>query len=307
MNYIYADTYILENLIMNYFILYITSYILRTNAKWYRLLSASALGTLYAFITLWMDSILTTFIGKILISILMVYISFIYKRKSSDSKKQKIYYLFKIIIVFYAITFIFAGASFALLMSGKVKNMLRYIIAICLSCLIINGFVKTLKLKNTKDSSKAEAFIQFERNSNLGIWLPAIIDTGNSLCDPFTGQSVIVAELSAIHALLPKEVSSYFEKNDIDFVLDTSLSAINDTEWKKRFRIIPFKAIGKENGILPAFKADIIKIKIKKSNTQDTYIKEINNVIVSIYNKTISPNNDYCVLLAPDMILKEAV
>ena len=74
---VYLDVVMLENLCMNYIILFATGYIMKIKMKQLRIVTASILGGIYAVIS-YLDilPIYSSILMKILLSIMMVYIAF---------------------------------------------------------------------------------------------------------------------------------------------------------------------------------------------------------------------------------------
>lgn len=104
---IYIDIIFLENLFMNYIILFATGIILKAPLKIIRTLLSSTIGSIYAIISyMSILEINSNFVLKILLSIAMVYIAF-------NSKSAKLF--FKQLIIFYLTSFTFGGVAFALL------------------------------------------------------------------------------------------------------------------------------------------------------------------------------------------------
>ena len=67
-------------------------------------------------------------------------------------------------------------------------------------------------------------------------------------------------------------------------------------EYVKRFRLIPFKSLGEENGMLVGFKVDKIEIK------EEDGLKIIRNAIVGIYEKKLSKKNQYSALIGLELL-----
>ena len=113
---IYVDIVLIENLIMNYIILYATSIILRRKAKKCKLIIGSLVGAIYSItayiITIPIYSSLTI---KFILSIIIVYISF-----SAQNVRQ----LARDILIFYLISFAFGGVAFALIYVVKPQDIL---------------------------------------------------------------------------------------------------------------------------------------------------------------------------------------
>ncbi len=288
MNDVYIDVLVFENMVMNYVILHITSLVASRRSKWYRILAGAAIGTLYAVLSLWLSAFLHALIGKILLSAFMVLVTY-FPRKGKE--------FLRLSAIFYGVTFLFAGISFAVLLTGKVKSASNILTTVCVGYLLVIVIARCIRIRRHADQSAAKVFIQFERAAGNGVWLPAIIDTGNSLRDPFTGTSVIVAELGALEEMLPREIREYIRENDADDILNDASILCGAEGWERRFRLIPYHSVGNENGILPGFKADVVRVSEESGEGA-----ELNDVVVCLYEKALSEDEKYRALLAPDMI-----
>jgi len=114
---IYIDIIFLENLLMNYIILLCTGIIVKSKINLMRLFLSSTIGGTYA-VLLYIQNfwILSDWIFKILLSLLMIYIAF-------NAKKIKIF--LKELLIFYLVSFTFGGVALALaylMNSGAVFN-----------------------------------------------------------------------------------------------------------------------------------------------------------------------------------------
>jgi len=121
------------------------------------------------------------------------------------------------------------------------------------------------------------------------IELEAIIDTGNFLRDPITRISVIVVEKSVLKQILP------------DSLLDNLHEIISGKdvdigEYLSKIRIIPFTSLGKENGLLIGIKATRVCVNYNEE------IIEVKNVIIGIYNGTLSKSNRYSALVGLNLL-----
>lgn len=113
---IYVDIIFLENLFMNYIILFATGIIVKAPIKILRTFISSAIGSIYAVITYISDlKIYSNIFLKLILSMTMVYIAF-----ENKSLKQ----FFKQLIIFYLTSFTFGGVAFALLYFISPENIL---------------------------------------------------------------------------------------------------------------------------------------------------------------------------------------
>ena len=104
---IYIDIIFLENLFMNYIIIYATGIIVKAPIKIIRTFLASGIGGVYAILSyMSMLEICSNLFLKIALSVVMVYIAF-------NPKNKKIF--LKQLMIFYLTSFTFGGVTFALL------------------------------------------------------------------------------------------------------------------------------------------------------------------------------------------------
>ena len=113
---IYIDIIFLENLFMNFIILYACEIILKMPIKIIRTIIASTIGSVYAVLSYM--TILEIYSNKFLkltLSISMVYIAF-------NSKTLKLF--LKQLLVFYLTSFTFGGVAFSFLYFVNPQNIL---------------------------------------------------------------------------------------------------------------------------------------------------------------------------------------
>ncbi len=81
----------------------------------------------------------------------------------------------------------------------------------------------------------------------------ALRDTGNGLYDPVSGRHVLVAESRALESVLPPGLTA--ESADAP----AFLRALEPwPELARRFRLVPYRAVGAVNGLLPCFRPDAL-------------------------------------------------
>lgn len=299
---IYLDIVILENIVINYLILLVTSRFSKNRTSSLRLFLGSVAGTAYLVLMILLPDtqVYATLFSKFLLSVAMVAIAFNFRKISA---------FVKTLALFYATTFIFAGAAFALMFFSKdwgiVRNgvlitpltfidakLTELLLAVAVALIIFRVVWDTVQSKFVKEKLLVDISIAVE---NKSIELSALVDTGNSLHDPLTNLPVVVVEFSAIRDLLPDDIKSIFERN-CENDLDSVTATISSSDWFSRFRLIPFKSLGRENGMMIGFRPDYIEI------GADDGKKDIRDVIVGIYNRTLSANDQYRALMNPELI-----
>lgn len=297
---IYLDVLILENIVMNYLILWTSGKLSKFKTSNLRLFIGATIGALYAALLVVNPGVRFYYsaVAKISLSIVIVAITF-------NTKKIKNF--IKVFVCFYISTFIFAGASFAIIYLSKqgaiVKNGMIYVywdskwttilLATGTSIIILRIFQELVQFRLAKQKLLTRLKIKFDsKETNLS----ALIDTGNSLQDPISKMPVIIVEFNAIKNILPSEICSMFEDSNQDDLAMISDKLYN-SNWFNRFRLIPFTSLGKENGLLIGFKPDYVEIGDNEEK------KGVKDVIIGIYNKALSKGKEYNALLNPELIL----
>ena len=288
---IYIDVVLIENLLMNYIILFATGVILKVNIKHMRLILASLIGAIYTIIAYMSAFKIYSNIGlKFVLSVIMIYIAF---------NPKSIKKLFKFTLIFYLTSFVFGGAAFALIYIVKPQDILRnnglilnsdslkviFISAIIAFVIIIIGF-KVVKNKISAKDMYCHINIKLNHKE---IETKAMIDTGNFLKEPITNTPVIVVEHTMLYDCIPKEILNHLEN-----ILGGDFSEIPKNikeEYMPKLKVIPFSSLGKQNGMLLGIKAEKVVIKTEEEN------KTKENVIIGIYNKSLTKRGEYRALL----------
>lgn len=296
--YVYAEYLILENVIINYIILYVTKKITRTETSKSRLLIAALIGSVYTLVMFFPSlNFMTKFTVKVAISVLIIIFAF---------NPEKFSNFIRLLSTFYVTAFVFAGATFALFYvmntNFSVYNGVFYIkdfpirfliLGITLSFILIKYVFKYLQIKLGKTDVLTNVIINL---NNKQANIVALVDTGNSLKEPISQRPVIIVEFFAIKDLLPEKVQNLFLENedlDLDEITDIMIESVDEI----KLRVIPFKAIGTENGILLGFKPDEILI---MNEATERKIEE--EIVVGIYNNKLSNDNKYKGLLNPEIL-----
>lgn len=294
--YVYAEYLLIENLIINYIILYVTKRFTRTDTSNLRVFIAALIGALYTLIVLIPSfNFLANFLIKIIVSVLLIIVAF------NPIKLKK---LVKLFATFYTVSFVFAGASLALfyLTNSKIffGKGIFYIKEFPLKILIVGIVVAWILFKITfqliqSKISKQNMYVSFTiKLQERKVKVLGLVDTGNSLKEPISNIPVIVVEFSAIKDILPVSIQTIFTKyneNNLNIISEI----MSNSDEHLNFRLIPFKSIGKENGMLLGFKPDEVIL-------EDETKQKIQEIVIGIYNNHLTSDNDYSALLNPELI-----
>lgn len=293
---IYIDVVLLENLVMNSIILIASGIILKKKLKWIRILLASSLGAIYTIIGyISVLQIYSNLVLKVILSILIIYIAF---------NPQTVKQLWKDVLIFYLTSFVFGGVAFALIYVVKPQDILMknglflgtyplktVLLAAIVAFIIIIAAFAIVKTKFSKKDMFCDVEVEL---NNKKIKTRAMIDTGNLLKEPITNTPVIVLEHTLLYECVPKEIL-----DNLESILGGELVKIPEeirNEYISRLKLIPFASLGKQNGMLVGIKADSLKI------IQDEQEKESKNVIVGIYNKSLTKRGEYRALIGIDLL-----
>lgn len=212
--------------------------------------------------------------------------------------------LLKQLLIFYMTSFVFGGAAIFLIYfikpyEAQIKNgnyMGKYILQVVFLGGIVGFTIVVIAFKVIKSKlSSNDIFYNVEIYiEGKKIETKAMIDTGNMLKEPITNTPVIIVEHTLLYDIISKQIL-----NNIDEILLGNFNNIDDKTKEKyvtKLKFIPFSSIGKANGMLLGIKADKLIIK----NEEET--KEIEKVILAIYNKSLTKKGEYRALLGMNII-----
>ncbi len=294
----YAEYLLIENIIINCIILYATSKITRTKTSKMRLFVASLIGSIYTLVVFFPS---LQFMGKVTIklsiSILMIIISF---------NPEKLNQFLKQISAFYMVSFAFAGAIIGIfyILNNSFKftgisfkdfdELTKFlVIGILIALILIRYILKFYQGKINKENFITNIIIGL---NNKEVELTALIDTGNSLKEPISKKPVIIAEYKALENILPNSIRDMYKTNkELDLIqIGKIMEEVSDDI---KLRLIPFKSLGNDNGILIGFKPDKIKIYLESETKNLT-----DDIIVAIYNDKLATDEVYNGLLHPELL-----
>ncbi len=291
---IYIDIIIVENLIMNYIILYATALISKSKKSYLRMFLASLIGAIYATLEYVLKvNIYSNIILKTILSIIIVYVAF-YPQNAKKMCKQ--------IVLFYVTTFTFGGIATYLIYVLKPQNIIikngmyvgTYVLKVIFIGAIVGTIILAIAFKMTKNKlTKKDMICKVKIKLNgKEETVEAMVDTGNMLKEPITGTPVVVVERTSLYELLPKEIL-----NNTESILGGDFEKIPEeikNEYVPKLKLIPFASLGKQNGMLVGIKPE--KIEVINEQTE-----EEKNAIIGIYNKSLTKRGEYKALIGIDL------
>ena len=255
---VYVDVLFVMNFFITYLLLTVTKLLTKATVKTYRMLLGAVAGAVYSLVIFAPDlSFLLTLFGRILISVLIILITFGFKRL--------VPYL-KSLACFYFSNMLFLGVILALWMTFKpngivVNNDAVYfdIPATALLTLALISYlisVAVVKIYNYT-LAKKEIYTLTVVKGGKEYRMFAFLDSGNRLTEPFSNYPVIIVD-----------------EGKISFEAE---------------RIIPYNTVGGE-GMLKAFKPDkVIISQGKKSFESDRVYVACSNVDSKDFSAILNP------------------
>ncbi|MBR5272697.1 MAG: sigma-E processing peptidase SpoIIGA [Clostridia bacterium] len=283
---VYADVLFVTNMLITYLLLSLVASVFRANRGVWRMIFASALGGLFSFYILAPEQhTLITMLIKFSFSAAIIFCGF---------KVGTVRRFLKLLLGFYVVSFGFAGIMIAVWIIVKpngmvINNSVVYfnisvplLLVSCAFCYGVIWLAQRVISKRVPHNSMCDVTICV---LNVSVTCRAMIDTGNSLTDLFTGWPVIIAEYGSVERLIPVPYKAFYScKGQLPQMTDG---------FSERVRATPYDVVG-GGGILPAFRPDYIILRNGGRRTK------IENVIVAVTVNNL-PQSDYQVLLNSTM------
>jgi stage II sporulation protein GA (sporulation sigma-E factor processing peptidase) len=261
---VYLDIFIIENLIVNFFLLYITTRTIRSDIKYKYIFFGACIGCVYGILMFYpVSKFICIFPMKLFVGIIMTIVVF---------RKKDILFILKSSIIFILYSMLLAGLCIFIEMNNNSYNLnssfiinftyKKLLLALMIIYIIIERIVVYVKDRKTICSLMytIEVFLNGSQKT-----ITAFLDTGNELKEPVTNLPVIIIE--------KEQISNFYICDD-----------------KKLY--IPYKVVNGYNGKLEGFRPDLVKIHIDENEVRT---KE---VIIALCDNRLSKVGDYNALLS---------
>lgn len=263
---VYLDLLFLINFSMDVLALAVSASILHRTLRWLRLLTAGAVGGVYACAALFLPvSGLLALAVDILVCFLLGAIAFATREKKNG--------LVTCVLTFTAVSMALGGimtALFSLLnrmelplgMDGGDGDGISVLLFALLAAI---GGILTLAGGRffSKRASKQTVTVEVTVGSRSQR-LSALVDSGNLLCEPAGGRPCVVAEPSALSAILPPSL--------LDVVRNRRYDGIASVEGIRGICLVPVRTASGE-GLLIAFRPTRMAVKTEKETHEvDAYL-----------------------------------
>lgn len=276
---VYLDVFFMINFFMDLILIYATGKVLKIIKSKIRIILSASAGALYAVIIIIQplnNHFLFMTLSNILAAMLMVriaytYVNFISYIKSTVTLLVITFIMSGIMNYLYYSTSLGTWIRINVMGSGSESVQFRRFLLITFSSYILLSLIRKI-YSVFKEKHLLYCNVQI---TYLGktIEARALIDTGNNLKEPISGNDVHIAEYKILKPLLEGDESA-----------------------KEKLCVIPYHSIGKNEGILYGIRMDDLKIINEKQE------KTISKPIVAIYKGTLSQNNNYSIILNKNIL-----
>lgn len=241
---VYADAVFVLNFSVNYLLLRASARLGGTAIRNKRLLCGALLGAVYA-VAVYLPHLrwLSAFPVKLLCAAGMIVLAFGWRRSS-----------LRLAAVFGAMTLALCGAVYGveLLKGGKVRyraDALFYPVSFFSLLLTAAAVSLACRLLLPKLTFAANSILPLTlRLNGRAVHVSALRDSGNTLCDPVSGEPVLTVYWQAARALFPFVLSS-------EDVSSPATLALRLKDYAPR--LIPYRAVGVASGLLLAIPCEI--------------------------------------------------
>ena len=256
MTVIYVDTLFFLNTLVDYLLLLAAARLAGEPLRRWRFALGAALGGLYA-VAIFLPGLgfLSHPVCRVASVVLMMLVSYGGSRR-----------LLRQGVLFVALTFAFGGGVVAIgLMGGTGLSLGKGVFysaldlkVVLLSAAVCYGVLTLVFQRLARHSATSGELVNIklylgENTADL----TALVDTGNTLTDPVSGQPVVVAEGERLGQLFPqgKRPSLVDLRNPTG-----ALTRLGTGEWKSRFRLLPYRSVGVDHGLLLAVRVDRMEL-----------------------------------------------
>ncbi len=291
---IYLDVVFLINLMFEFVVLKLTGSIMRRKSTLFRCFLAAFAGSLLLCVALILRGARLLghpFAVMTVCNFLMICIAY-YR------KKEKLYKLGGMTVVFYMVSFLLGGilnAVYGYTMVGYYWNTLagtteKKAVSWCFVCVgalifFIVGKPAVLLLQKMKDTKSIYWEVSICMGEEEKV-ITALADSGNHLIEPISGKAVHVIEIGVISDMMKQEFIEAVKKLYENRIMDGGLYQENG------IRMIPFRAVGTPNEkLLVGISVDRMKIR------NHTIEYEIEKPYVALYDGVLAHDGSYHMLL----------
>lgn len=247
---VYLDLFILKNFIFNILLIFICGRLLNLKSNFKKYILASIVGTLYATVAIIANNFFVSHFFKVVVGIIMIIIAY---------PIISIRNIFNIGTLFILSVGFIGGIIVAMNIES---NFINQLIGFIISSLLLLLFYKVNRNMNIFEKLKCKIKIQLEGNI---FEVNAFIDTGNTLKDSVSGESVIFVFEDRLKQELTEELMRILKSEVFDF----------DEKYFGKIKMLSCKGVDNKNEIIVGIKAESVIVE------NEEYIIKNENIIIA--------------------------
>ncbi len=275
---IYVDVFFLINFIMDYIVIKLTSMVMRQKCRRIRICSAAMFGAMYSVVILkpLSNHLSGLTLISIFIALIMIFIAFGYQDLTTYLKN---------VIFLTIVSFLFSGVMNYIYYSTQMGSIInetihgtsnksmnaRKFVTVTVIAYFIMVFVTRFVTAHKKDMNLIfDVMLSYNGKSVVA---RALLDTGNSLTEPLSGEMVHIAEYKIIKPMLE-----------------------GDERAEGNIYVIPFHSVGEENGMMYGLRIDEMVVVV------DGTPKFVPKPVIAVYHGQLSKSEKYSMILNRDTL-----
>lgn len=249
MEIVYIDSLFFLNLIIDYLLLLAVGKICALPLRRWRMALGALWGAAYAVLAVLRPGLFALAAVKLLSGAALPLIAFGAGRRAPRS-----------VLVFFAVSAAFGGAVYAACSLGGVSLRQGVYIPVSLRVLVLSFALCYAAFSLVfRRSGRLGERTTYHVSVRLGARcaaFTALLDTGNELVDPVTGEGVLVAEAEALAGLLDGEGAALLRSDPLE-----SFQALAETEpLRGRLRLLPCACVTGPDSLLLCFRPDEVRV-----------------------------------------------
>ena len=277
---IYMDVFFMVNLIMDTILLKLAAFYIQPHTTLIRCIAGGMAGSLLTCLSLFLSydnmllHMLTTYVFT---AMLMVFVTFGKCSLKRLLKRTGGLYLVTVLLggimnLVYDYTYFgyVLHGMFSAVYNNPV-NMVRMLMFTGISYILLNSILRLVKKKSGNQFVQVTLVLK-----GRDIKLKALIDSGNSLTDPYYGKPVHIAEYEALQRIL--------EGVDIH---------------REKYRLVPFHSLGKKNGMVEVIEFEELTVSETDGTGDDKepILYQEKKPAIGLYHARLSGDRKYEMLL----------
>ncbi|QHW34939.1 sigma-E processing peptidase SpoIIGA [Paenibacillus rhizovicinus] len=311
MNAVYIDVLFLVNLLIDGSNLLLTAWVRSIRAKWWRMLLAAGVGSLYAVMIVFPPlSFMFSIVVKLSFSLVMLLIAFGF---------GSVQHFVRLIGAFYGVNFAAAGAllGFHYLFMNSSNQLWRTVIydangrpvfmlsttMVFLFSLIVVGYYiyrSVMTGRRERDlvtTHLAEVKVRIDDQEHC---CTGLIDTGNQLYEPLTRTPVMVMETSVWQDVLPASWIRYIREAKVDQLL-AGMTDDEPFKWRDRLRLVPYRGVNRGAQFMLAIKPDLVIV------DRDGELFQSKKVLIGLDAGKLVADGTYRAIIHPSLLQERSV